>query len=339
LQEALLRSPAVGRAVRDRLAELGVDLAVYDTLRCGQHADMDAKTHQVCYLDDLHSQRYWLMLDTMRRFPDVDMQALGTFAEQVPAAIRPLAQSRRAQRVLLSIEYRLTRRSEVRAARRFASNLLVNEDEAVLLRSRAGVPADRVYAVPPVVREPWDVERTWDGAPEFVFLGMLTQAHNEDGIRSFLVHTWPEMLHRRPDAVLRLIGRPPRAAVREIAARHGDSVVLEGFVPDLDGLLARAAALVNPLRFGSGVKIKVIEALGRGLPVVSSRVGADGIESGPDSGILIGDGVTDTVEAMLTLVDPAQNRAASAAAKAHFHRRYTRSAAFACYDRAFGLVP
>lgn len=338
LQEALLSAPGLGRAIRARLAELDVDLEIYDTMRVAQHAAVGSGVRQVCYLEDLHSERYGLMQDALRRFPGVDMQPLGTFAEQVPSGLRPLATSRAVQQVLLGVERRLTRSSEERAAARFETNLLVNGREAELLQTRAGVPADRVRAVPPMVRVPSAVDRTWSGAPEFVFLGLLTQPHNEDGVRSFLADTWPEVLRRRPDAVLRLVGRHPRPALSAAAARFGRSVVLEGFVPDLDGALAGAAAMINPLRFGSGVKIKVIEALSRGMPVVSSPVGADGIESGPGTGVLVGDGVDGTVDAMVRLIGVEENRAESEAARKHFDRRYSRESAFECYDAAFGFA-
>ncbi len=337
LQEALLSGPTVGEAVRSRLRELAVDLEIYDTMRVGQHAH-DSPARRVCYLDDLHSERYRLMIDAMRRFPDVDMQPLGTFADQVPRGARPVARHRLGQRALLALERRTTRHSENRAARRFDTSLLVNANEAALLRRRAGVPAERVQAVPPLVRTPRRTTRTWDGAPQFVFLGLLTQPHNEDGLRSFLTETWPALLQRRPDACLRVIGRHPRPALREVAERAGGSVVLEGFVPDLDAALGGAAALVNPLRFGTGVKIKVIEALSRGLPVVSTAVGADGIASGPDTGVLVCDGVAPTVETLLRLTDRAQNRAASEAARAHHRRVYSRDAVFARYEQAFGLA-
>jgi glycosyltransferase involved in cell wall biosynthesis len=340
LQEAIVCSPRVGKAIARLLCELGAGLEIYDTVRIGQYAGPAGAARQICYLDDLFSERYWLMLQIMRHHPGVNLQPLGTFARQVPRVLRPLATNRVGQRALLAAERRLIRRSEDQAARRFNTCLLVNPGEAERLRARAGVAADRVLSVPPLVQRPRPGQRgcrVYLGAPEFVFLGLLSQPHNEDGLRSFLLDVWPDLLRRRPDARLRVVGRQARPELRELVSRHGGSVSMEGFVADLDGVLSSAAAMINPLRFGTGIKIKIIEALGRGLPVVSSPIGADGIATGPDTGMFVAGDEHQTIDALLRLTDPEFNHAASRAARAHFTRHYSREAVFASYDRAFGF--
>ncbi len=339
VQESMVHSRAVAAAVDATLRSLTADLEIFDTVRTSQFAGPGHNARRVCYLDDLFSERYRLMLGAMRRFPGVDMQPLGTFAHHVPALLRPIASSIAGQRALLSVERRLVRRSEDLAARAFDTCLLVNPGEAKLLRARAGVGPDRVQSVPPLVAEPAeDPKRDYRGAADFVFLGKLSQPHNEDGLRSFLVEVWPEMLRHRADARLRVIGRAPRPALRAVIDGLGDTVSLEGFVPDLDAALSGAAAMVNPLRFGTGIKIKIMEALARALPVVSTSVGADGVDHGPGTGVLVSDNTEHTVQTLLGLTDTDANRLASAAAVEHFRRRYARPAAFASYDRAFGLA-
>lgn len=340
LQEALVRSPIVDNAMARLLRKLAPSLEIYDTVRIGQYAAPASRARQVCYLDDLFSERYRLMLRTMRHFPETDLEPLGTFARQVPKPLRPLARNRTGQQALLTAERQLIRRSEDRAAGRFDACLLVNPSEAARLRERSGVGAQRVLAVPPLVGQPQSGQhnhRAYHGAPEFVFLGLLSQPHNEDGLRNFLLTVWPEMLRRQPAARLRVIGRQPRSELRRLAARYAGSVTLEGYLEDLDEVLGTAAAMLNPLRFGTGIKIKVIEALGRGLPVVSSPIGADGITTGPDTGIFVTNDVPQTVDMMLQLTDPEYNRLASKAAETHFLQCYSREAAFASYDRAFGF--
>jgi glycosyltransferase involved in cell wall biosynthesis len=341
LQEAMVRSPSVDRSVARILHELAPDLEIYDTVRIGQYAGPHRRARQVCYLDDLFSERYRLMLTTMRDYPDADLEPLGTFARQIPRPLRPLAGTRAGQRALLTVERPLIRRSENRAPGRFDACLLVNPGEAQRLRERAGAGADQVCSVPPLVKQAQGRQpggRAYLGAPEFVFLGLLSQPHNEDGLRSFLLEVWPELLRRQPEARLRVVGRKARPELRALAARYGRSVIMEGFVADLDRVLGDAAAMLNPLRFGTGIKIKVIEALGRGLPVVSSPIGADGIASGPGTGVFVTSDVRQTVETMLQLTDPEANRMASKAAEAHFRRCYSREAAFTSYDRAFGFT-
>lgn len=336
VQEALTRSATVQRAISEKLAELDVDLEVYDTVRLGQYADENSTAQQVIYLDDLFSERYRMMLDWMTRHPEQDMQALGTFAEHVPAKLRKIVELPLAKRALLSFEQRMIRRSEIAAARRFDRSLLVNRREAGVLAERADVDAEKVVAVPPLVAEA-KAERNFTGAADFVFLGLLSQPWNEDGLRSFTEQVWPELLSRRPDARLRVIGRQAPQWLLDLAAEQPENVLVEGFVADLDEALGSAAAMLNPARFGTGVKIKVIEALGRGLPVVGTLLGADGVESGPGTGVLTPETVSETVDELLRLTDVEENRLESKSAAMHFARNYRREAAFASYAQAFGF--
>jgi glycosyltransferase involved in cell wall biosynthesis len=82
----------------------------------------------------------------------------------------------------------------------------------------------------------------------------------------------------------------------------------------------------------------VIEALGRGLPVVSSPVGVSGIANGDHAGILVAAEPQAMADAMVRLTDPEVNEALSAMAAAHFAAHYARPAVFAKYDEAFGLA-
>lgn len=338
LQESLLYSAEVARRVAATTARISPDFEIYDTIRMAQYADEARADRQLCYLDDLFSERYAAMLEAGNRYPDVMIRPLGNFAEHVPGPLRPLADSKLPQRLLLRMEGLLARRSEDRAALRFRRNLLVNDGEAARLRSRV---ADRgtadVMAVPPLVKPPPYRERQYGGAAEFVFVGLLSLPHNEDGVRAFLTDVWPSVLNRMPKARLRIIGRDCGPALAEMAGRHAESVTLEGYVDDLTEVLASAAGLINYLRFGSGIKLKVIEALGRGLPVVSTSVGADGFATGPEHGVLVADQAETFAEALCDLTDPARNRAVSEGARGQFDATYARDAVFACYERAFAI--
>lgn len=339
LQEALLHSAATGAAVAALTAAVDPDLLVLDTVRMAQYAPRvphRADRRVVCYLDDLFSERYRGMLEARRRFPDVRIDPLGNFAALVPRRLRPIAGWAPTQKLLLSAEQRLVARSERRAAGAFDSCLLVNDNEAATLRGR--VPGSAVSAIPPLVSPPTAAgRRTVDPeAPNYVMLGLLALPHNEDGLVWFLREVLPVLRARRPGATLTVVGREAGPRVLAAAADAGDAVRLAGYVPDLDELLSSAVALVNPLRFGSGIKLKVLEALARGLPVVSTVVGADGIESGPGTGITVADSPTDFAAELLALAEPERGATAAAEAAEHYRRVYSREAVFARYDEALG---
>ncbi|KUI46204.1 glycosyl transferase family 1 [Mycobacterium sp. GA-1199] len=336
MQESLLNTPRLRGAIHRTLRDIKPDLEIYDTVRMAQHAS-DTNGRAVCYLDDLFSERYRGMLEAAARYPDVKLQAIGNFGVHVPRGLRPLTSWQLSQRALLRLEQRLVRRSEDRVAHRFDTTLLISEQEAALLRTRAGVDDTRIHGIPPLLSDRPSPVRKYRGAPGFVFLGQLSLTHNDDGLRHFLTAIWPLVLKQRPDARLTVIGRDPLPNLTPLAVQYRHSVTLEGYVPELASILSRSAALVNPLRFGSGVKLKVIEALGAGIPVVSTSIGAEGVATGADHGVLVSDSVADFAQLMLETTGTAYNADLSAAAREHFDNTYSRRAVFARYDTVFGL--
>ena len=318
------------------LAAVDPRVRVYDTVRMAQYADDRTAAAQICYLDDLFSDRYDRMLEAAARFGDVDINPLGNFAEHIPRRLRPLADNRLGQSLLLRAERKLVRRSENRTARRFRRCLLVNAEEAATLRTRTALPATRVTAVPPLLATRPGAVRRFGGQPEFVFLGLLSLPHNDDGLRWFLEAVWPLVSAALPDARLRVIGREIRPGLRALAESLAPRVRVEGYVADLGEALGGAAALINPLRFGSGVKLKVIEALSRQLPVISTSIGAEGIAGGPGTGVLVADDPGGLAGLLRESTEPERNGTLSDEAGKHFDRVYARPAVFAAYDVAFG---
>jgi glycosyltransferase involved in cell wall biosynthesis len=336
LQEAMLGSDTLRRAIDHALCAASADLEIYDTVRMAQHA-RPRPAAQMCYLDDLFSERYRAMLRAAARYPDLDLQPLGNFATYIPTQLRPIADHPRGQRLLLRLEQRLVAHSEARVVEHFDRAILVSEKEAALLRQRCGASTDRVTSIPPLISRRFARPRDYRGDPEFIFLGLLSLPHNDDGLRTFLAEVWPRVLAAQPKARLRVVGRDPRCLLSNAVAKYADSVSLEGYVQDLGEVLSRTAAMVNPLRFGSGVKLKVIEALGGGVPVVSTGLGAEGLRIGPDYGILQADRADLFAETLLEIVDPGRNEQLSQAAAAHFTTHFSRDAVFAKYDNVFGL--
>lgn len=337
LQESMLCSAEVRTAIHRTLECLRPTLEIYDTVRMAQYAPRDSSGRQICYLDDLFSRRYGTMLDAADRYPDVEIQPLNSFAAHVPSLFHPVANHAASQRLLLHLERHLVRQSEDRTVHRFATSLLMNEQEAHLLRQRAGADTRRVQAIPPLIGGTSSAVRQYQGTPEFVFIGQLSMPHNEDGLRAFLTNVWPLVLSARSNAQLTVVGRNPRPPLTRLLARHADSVTMAGFIPDLSQLLASAAAMISPLRFGSGIKLKVIEALRAGTPVVATTAGAEGVVAGADRGALVSDDDTEFAQFLLSTTEVTRNNELSAAASEHFARCYSRDAVFASYDAAFAL--
>lgn len=340
VQEAMLGGRALRDQVHDLVARIRPGIEIYDTLRMGQHAPAAPRPRRrVLYLDDLFSVRYERMLRVDAERRDLEINPLGEFAANVPAPLRALIRHRAVYRPVLRMERDRIRRAEARIVSRFDTSLLVNADEVATLRRLAGTDAVQVVhgLLPPVdppVRAPAD-------PPELVFLGRLNIPHNDDAVCAFLRAAMGEIVRRHPDVRLRVIGRDPSAALLALVAQHAPNVVLEGFVADLDEVFSRATASLAPLRFGSGVKIKMLDAMARGVPTIATRVSVEGIAVDPDGGdgCTVSDDLTAWPDLVDELLDAGVNSQRSKAALAFHEGTYSAEAVTAQYDRIFGLGP
>lgn len=143
----------------------------------------------------------------------------------------------------------------------------------------------------------WDPGRALPPANEPVaaFVALLGWGPNVDGAVWLAREVWPLVCRRHSGARLLLVGRDPTLAVQ---ALQGDTVEVTGHVPDVRPYLAAARVGLAPLRAGGGSRLKILEALDAGRPVVATTLGAQGLED------LIGEGVVtaDTPEAMANAI-------------------------------------
>jgi glycosyltransferase involved in cell wall biosynthesis len=119
-----------------------------------------------------------------------------------------------------------------------------------------------------------------------VFFGLMSYVPNVDGVTHFLQEIWPSIAAKHPDARCKIIGGKPPPSLLALA---GPGIEFTGFVPDLRPHLASAAAVVVPLRLGGGTRLKIVEAMAMGKAIVSTTLGAEGIEAMPGRDLLIED--------------------------------------------------
>jgi polysaccharide biosynthesis protein PslH len=164
--------------------------------------------------------------------------------------------------------------------------LCSTEDEQRLLDE---IPDARTVVIPNAADVDYYQPRRTDPAPDgrtVVYFGLLSTIPNIDAVTHFVQEIWPRIAKAHPDARCKIIGgRPPPS----LLALAGPSVELTGFVPDLRPHLAAAAAVVVPLRLGGGTRLKIVEAMAMGKAIVSTSLGAEGIEAVPGRDIIIED--------------------------------------------------
>jgi glycosyltransferase involved in cell wall biosynthesis len=146
-------------------------------------------------------------------------------------------------------------------------------------------PASRVAVVPNGTTVPASIERTPAG--RLVFVGDLGYLPNRYGLEWFLAHVWPAVRAEVPDARLDVIGRHASDALQR---RHGQAgIAVHGFVDALAPCYRDASAGIVPVHAGSGTRLKILESLAHAVPVVSTSLGAFGLDISADAGLTIAD--------------------------------------------------
>ncbi|MDQ3898983.1 MAG: glycosyltransferase [Actinomycetota bacterium] len=217
------------------------------------------------------------------------------------------------------VEYRKLRREERAVWRKFDGCALTSvRDQRLLCRD---VPAARTVVAPNGVDTHFF--RPGDTPPEpmtLVFFGAIDYYPNTDGVLFFLREVLPRLKQRYPALKLLIVGPSPPEAITRWA---GDDIAITGFVEDVRPYLARGAVIIVPLRIGGGTRLKIVEAMAMGKAIVSTTLGAEGIDVTDEQDILLADSAAAFAAQVGRLLDdPALARRLGAAARRLVERRY-----------------
>lgn len=154
-----------------------------------------------------------------------------------------------------------------------------------------------------------------------LFVGFFRHEPNVEAVLWFARDVLPRVWARRPDAVFRVVGAYPPQALMALAAEDA-RIEVTGMVPETASHYRRATVFVAPIQRGSGTRLKILEAMASGCPVVSTTIGAEGLGASADE-IVIADQADAMADAVCALLDQAPRRAALArAARAFVERAY-----------------
>lgn len=199
------------------------------------------------------------------------------------------------QRALLRREAALMRRYEADTCSRFNDVVWVTAED----RDAVGLPdtpaGPRSHVIPICVDPQGTPVINRVAQPHRVtFLGGLHWPPNAAGIVWFAREVWPSVRAACPDAVLTIIGKSPP---KELDGR-GEGIEVTGYVDDPMPYLKETAVFIVPLHAGGGMRVKILDAWAWGLPVVSTTIGAEGIDCRHGDNLLIADTATDFVTAV-----------------------------------------
>ncbi len=202
---------------------------------------------------------------------------------------------------LLERDWRLLKAHEGQLCRDFDTVLTVSHEDKLALEEAAGKSLDALVIPIAVDTDEVAFVQRQAKANHILHIGTMYWPPNIDGILWFIREIYPHIRAKRPDITFDVVGaRPPQ----EILAYHGqDGINVTGYVDDPAPYYQSCGAMVIPLRAGGGMRVKILNALAQGLPMVSTALGAEGIAVESGKNILLADEPRAFAEATLQLLD------------------------------------
>ena len=162
---------------------------------------------------------------------------------------------------------------------------------------------------------------TTEAPAHLIYIGSMDWYPNEDAVALFADDILPRIQSEVSDVRFSIVGGNPSARVQKLAARDG--VIVTGRVPEIKPYFAEATVFVVPLRIGSGTRLKILEALAMGKAIVSTSVGAEGLDLNDGEEIFIADAPEPFAEAVTRLLtDPALRRRIGENGRARVEKDY-----------------
>ena len=224
----------------------------------------------VAHADSLPSGQYLIGLNVPKLLTNhnVEYQRLYRYA----------AQRGWAYGLFLRLQARLTRRYELRILNAIGNCVTVSEDDRIKLGRL--VPDARFFVVPNGTDTSSPPLPAADpSARSALWVGGMNDPFNREGVLHFASRILPRILQQVPGFRWVVVGRDPPPLLKTLAEDPDSGVDLAGFVPNLHEVYARSAIVVVPLVSGGGTKLKVLEAMAMGRAVVTTPIGAEGIEA------------------------------------------------------------
>lgn len=258
---------------------------------------LEEKEFDLIVLEGIWNSVYWPLIrkanaKTVLNLYDLEAGLLRRQADRMPCGVKKRVYSNSAKR-MASLEKTLPSEADLiwTVSEKERQSLLSHAPDLPVFLAPSGVDCDAIQPLPPSV----------DADQNILFVGSLQYLPNVDGAQFMSEEVLPEILSRCPDAVLQVVGRGPDE--RTLRLHHPPSFHLIGQVDDLEPWYRNCKLSIVPLRSGGGTRLKILESMAYGRPVVSTGIGAEGIDVTHGKNILIADTPEELADAVALILN------------------------------------
>ena len=248
------------------------------------------------HADQLSTAHYALRVPRVRRVLD-QHNAVWTIIQRLAEQ-----QTSRVRRMALERETRLLRAYEAVTCAQFDQVVTVTDEDKRALTFPEHPPRASIPTIPICI----DPQETTllpfnPNARDVICVGGMFYPPNVDGVTWFAREILPRVWEQSPATKFFIVGARPAASLRALAQNEA-RIIVTAYVPDTNVYLQQAAAFVVPLRAGGGMRVKILDAWARGVPMVSTTIGAEGIEYRNSENLLVADTPQEFANDVLRLI-------------------------------------
>lgn len=251
------------------------DLIYIDHLQLGVYYDVLKKTNKKIYLDE-HNCEYQIL---KRKFHD---------------------ESSILKKIFFGLEYKKLKKFEETIINKVDKVIVLSDEDKKLLMSNKN--EDKFINIPIPIKTNYKkiIGSKIQDEINLIFLGTLTWYPNAQGIEWFVDNVIPILERNEIKYKLHIVGKDPSISLIE-KCKENDNVIITGYVDSIDEYIDKCDIMIVPIFIGSGMRVKILEGLGKRIPIISTSIGAEGIEIKNNKNILLANDENEFVEAIINL--------------------------------------
>ncbi|MGB7925861.1 MAG: glycosyltransferase [Pyrinomonadaceae bacterium] len=317
------RGYTVTKIVRGAIGRTPLPVLNYTTRGMKQELAriLDEQDFDIVQVESIHLADYLPIIRAARGRPlvvcdwhNIESELMRRYSERASNPLRR-TYARRASRQMIALERRVTHE--------FDAHIAVSHRDAAKLLALA--PGARVFVIENGVDTAYyadaRIERAhaaWlaqdnnraaanpSGPRRIAFVGSMDYHANADAAAHFAREVWPRLRLRQPELIFSIVGRDPAPEVRQLAEIPG--VEITGTVDDVRPYYYETLAAIIPLRVGGGSRLKILEAMAAGVPVVSTPLGAEGLDVEHGQNIILAETGEELCEAIIAVSENDEQR-------------------------------